>query len=175
MRKLTTVDIVETLMKELGRAAKAPAQVFFTGGVTAIMHGWREATVDVDIRIVPESDEILRVLPELKERLNFNIELAAPDDFIPQLPGWRQRCLFIANEGPLSFFHYDPYSQALSKLERRHAQDLEDVLNMLTGGLVEVSKLADLFDAIEPDLYRYPAIDPKSFRAAVTAITKDVN
>lgn len=175
MRKLTTVDIVETLMKELGRAAKAPAQVFFTGGVTAIMHGWREATVDVDIRIVPESDEILRVLPELKERLNFNIELAAPDDFIPQLPGWSQRSLFIANEGPLSFFHYDPYSQALSKLERRHAQDLEDVHNMLTGGLVEVSKLTDLFDAIEPDLYRYPAIDPKSFRTAVTAITKDVN
>lgn len=158
-------------MRELGRAAREPAQVFFTGGVTAIMHGWRESTVDMDIRIIPESDDILRSLPELKERLNFNVELAAPDDFIPELPGWKNRSLFIADEGPLTFLHYDLYSQALSKLERRHSQDLEDVRHMIDESLVLASKLIELYEVIEPQLYRYPAIDPKAFRAAVEART----
>jgi len=162
-------------MRELGRSARAPAQIFFTGGVTAIMHGWRESTVDVDIRIIPESDEILRALPQLKERLHFNIELAAPDDFIPELPGWKDRSLFIADEGPLAFFHYDLYSQALSKLERRHSQDLADVRHMLDGGLVVTAKLLELYEAIEPKLYRYPAIDPKTFRVAVHSIALPPN
>lgn len=42
---------------------------------------------------------------------------------------------------------------------------------MISGGLVVPSKLAELYEAIEPELYRFPAIDPKAFRAAVQAIT----
>ena len=36
MRNPTTVDVVRLFMREIGRTAKTPAQVFFTGGVTAI-------------------------------------------------------------------------------------------------------------------------------------------
>ena len=37
---------------------------------------------------------------------------------LPSLPGWRERSLFIDRHGRLDFYHYDPYSQALAKLER---------------------------------------------------------
>jgi hypothetical protein len=56
------------------------------------------------------------------------------------------------------FHHYDFYSQCLAKIERGHRKDLVDVDSML-GGLVEPRRLAALFEQIEPDLYRYPAID----------------
>jgi hypothetical protein len=36
---------------------------------------------------------------------------------------------------------------------------------MLALGLVEPSRLRELFVRIEPDLIRYPALDPRSFRA----------
>jgi len=36
-------------------------------------------------------------------------------------------------------------------------------------GLIETGRLLELFAQIEPQLIRYPAIDPASFRAAVTA------
>lgn len=61
-------------------------------------------------------------------------------------------------------YHFDPYSQALSKIERGFEQDLADVRSMMQSGLVEPSRLRDLYDAIEPELYRYPAIDPSAFR-----------
>ena len=72
----------------------------------------------------------------MKEQLAVNIELACPADFIPELPDWRLRSLFIAKHGLIDFYHYDPYSQALPKLERGHARDLADVEDMLRSGLI---------------------------------------
>lgn len=167
MRQMTTVDSVSRFMSELGKVAPRPVEVFFTGGVTAILHGWRPATVDIDLSLSEESDEILRALPRLKEQLGINVELASPPDFIPEVPGWRNRSIFIRTEGLASFFHYDPYSQALSKIERAHQQDVADVQNMFEQGLIDKTELLSLFEAIVPELFRYPAIDPPSFRRAV--------
>jgi uncharacterized nucleotidyltransferase DUF6036 len=167
MRRLTTPDGVTAFMGELAKQARTPTNVYFTGGVTAVLHGWRPTTIDIDLKLIPDSDELLRELPRLKESLALNVELASPADFIPELPGWRERSVFIAQYGPVSFFHYDLYAQALSKIERGHRQDVEDVQSMLAATLVEPGKLLDLFTRIEPSLYRYPAIDPASFREAV--------
>ena len=61
--------------------------------------------------------------------------------------------------------HLDLYSQALAKIERDHVIDRADVRSMINGGLAEPPELRRLLDAIEPDLYRFPAIDQRSFRA----------
>lgn len=120
---------------------------------------------------MPENDEVLRSIPALKERLDINVELAAPSDFIPELPGWEARCRFVTQEGHLTFYQYDLYSQALSKIERRHQRDLTDVQAMLDRGLIQRQRLQQLYDAIEPMLFRYPAIAPHAFRRAVEEIT----
>ena len=168
MRDLTTADAVRAFMVEVGRLARRPVNVYFTGGVTAVLHGWRDTTVDIDLK----SDVSIEGLSRLKEKLGINIELASPDDFIPELPGWRERSLYIGREGQVSYFHYDPYAQVLAKLERGHAQDLADVSSMFDGGLVEARGLLDLFERVEPDLDRYPAIDGASFRRAVEDVVR---
>ena len=101
--------------------------------------------------------------------MNVNVELAAPDDFMPPLPGWRGRSVFIARHGSIDFFHYDFYAQALAKIERGHERDLLDVDAMRRQRLIEPARLVELFGAIEPALIRYPAIDPASFRDRVRA------
>jgi hypothetical protein len=83
------------------------------------------------------------------------------------VPGWRDRSLFIIREGVVDFHHYDFYAQALAKIERGHARDRDDVMRMVETGLVKPSRLLELFEAIEPELFRYAAIDPASFRRAV--------
>jgi hypothetical protein len=80
MGDLADAQRVRTLMRELGRSAWAPASIYFTGGATAVLHGWRGTTVDVDLRIEPEHDALFRSLAELKERLRVNIELASPEE-----------------------------------------------------------------------------------------------
>lgn len=144
-------------------------RIYLTGGSTAVLQGWRESTIDIDLRFEPEADELLRELPALKERLQVNVELASPADFIPELPGWRERSPLVIQEGQIEVRHFDLYSQALAKIERGFRQDLEDVASMLDDGLVESSRLRELFAEIEPQLYRYPAIDPGSFRERVDA------
>ena len=121
----------------------------------------------MDIRLVPERDVLLRAIQRIKEDLEINVELAAPDDFIPVPAGWEGRSVFVAREGRLTFSHFDPYSQALGKLERAHEQDLGDVRAMIERGLVDPVRARAYFDEIEPQLFRFPAIDPRAFRRRV--------
>lgn len=167
MREKVSADAIERFMKALGRAGRASARIYFVGGVSAVLLGWRETTIDIDLKLVPEVNEILKALPALKERLQINVELASPDDFIPPLPDWEERSGFIAREGEIDFFHYDFYAQALAKIERGHSTDLLDVRQMIERGLVEPSRLLEFFSRIEDQVYKYPAIDVRSFRNAV--------
>lgn len=167
MRERVGSEALEQFMKALGRAGKTNARVYFVGGATAVLLGWRETTIDVDLKLVPEVGEILRAVPDLKEQLQINVELASPDDFIPALPGWEGRSSYISREGPIEFFHYDFYAQALAKIERGHNTDILDVRQMIDRGLVTPSRLLEFFSRIEDELYKYPAIDGKSFREAV--------
>ncbi|MEI6606225.1 MAG: DUF6036 family nucleotidyltransferase [Verrucomicrobiota bacterium] len=169
MRSPVQIKKLETLMAALGRRVKSSGRIYLTGGATALLHGWRPMTVDVDLKADPEPAGFFEAIAVLKDELEVNIELASPDDFIPPLPNWRERSLFIARHGLLDFYHYDPYSQALSKLERGHARDLTDVDAMLQSGLIQRDPLFQQFLQIEPLLIRYPALDPKSFRAVVAA------
>lgn len=157
-------------MRRLGREAKAAGRVYFTGGVTAVLEGWRETTVDIDLELEGDTDRLLRALPAIKEELHVNVELAAPHHFIPELPGWRDRSRLIGQEGDLVFFHYDPYAQALSKIERGHVGDLADVAAMFDHDLIRADELMRLFEAIEPQLYRYPAVDPRALRRKVVEV-----
>ena len=167
MRRLADEARIQRFMRSLGSSAREETRVYFTGGVSAVLVGWRASTIDVDMALVPDRDDLLRALPTLKEQLEINIELASPSDFLPELPGWEERSQFIARERGASFYHYDFYAQALAKIERGHAQDRGDIEAMLEAGLVQPARLRELFDTIVPQLYRYPAVDPTSLRRAL--------
>ena len=151
----------------LGDRVTKPTRIFLVGGATAVLLGWRNSTIDIDLKVIPDNRDVLQLFPILKEQLAVNIELASPDDFIPEVPGWEDRSLFIAQMGKVTFVHYDFYAQALAKIERGHDSDLSDVTNLMRSDLVNAKKLLELFELIQNELYRYPAIDPQSFRRAV--------
>lgn len=167
MRQPVDSTLIQEFSRALATAARSDGRVYLVGGASAVLLGWRNSTIDIDLKIIPETDEILRSLPALKERLHINIEIASPDHFIPELPGWQERSVFIQQEGRLAFFHYDFYAQALAKIERGHESDRKDVHEMFKRNLIDPSRLSELFTAIEGQLYRYPAIDAPSFRQAV--------
>ena len=172
MRQPVDLARLRDFMRALGTSARSRANVYVTGGATAVLHGWRASTVDVDLKLVPDADDLLRAIPALKDRLQINVELASPGDFIPELAGWQGRSPFVVQEGPLAFHEYDFYGQALSKIERGHERDLVDVREMIARGLIERAKLLEEFARIEPELYRFPAISPKRFREALEAFVR---
>ena len=154
-------------MQELSAAARSPGKIYFTGGATALLLKFREQTIDIDLKLDPEPQGAFEAIAALKNRLNLNVELASPDDFIPRTSDWRERSRHIASIGQVQFYHYDFSLQALAKLERGHTQDLHDVRQLVRGGYVSLDELKKRFAQIEPELLRYPAIDPRQFKKKV--------
>ncbi|MCS6951883.1 MAG: hypothetical protein RMK57_02280 [Bryobacterales bacterium] len=124
MRELADADRIRAFMRALGEDASEPVRVYFTGGATAVLFGWRQSAIDIDLKMLPETARLFRALPALKERLRVNVELASPLDYIPVSDGWPERSYFIAREGRADFFHFDLYAQALAKVKRGHSLSL---------------------------------------------------
>ena len=174
MRSASDAVKVDRLMRGIGRLAGGPGQVYVAGGASAVTIGWRRPTVDANLKLDPEPEGVFEALAKLKEALDMNVELASPDDFIPPVPGWRERSSFIARYGPVDFFHYDFYAQALAKIERGHVTDLQDAREMIRRALIDPGILARCFDAIVLELVRYPAVGADAFRAKVDGFISTV-
>ena len=128
MRSNVDSQKIEQLMEALGKEARSSGCIYFTGGASALLIGWRSSTVDIDIRLDPQPSGIFQAIAKLKQELNINIELASPQDFLPPLPGWRDRSVFIGKRGQISFYptfrtfqstfeqFYNPYSVRVSTI-----------------------------------------------------------
>ena len=90
---------LEKFMDALGVRVRGPGTIYLTGGATALIYGWREKTIDLDVKADPEPAGFFEAIAELKDSLDTNVELASPDLFIPELPGWRERSVLIRRVG----------------------------------------------------------------------------
>lgn len=167
MRGLATADLVRSFLVALARAARRPATVYLVGGATAVIEGWRDSTVDIDLRLEPDHDELLRAIAVLKDELSINVELASPDLFVPVAPGWPERSPWVMTEGQLTIRHFDLTAQALAKIERGHTRDMMDVAAMLDRGLITRAGVVTAFEQVADQVYRFPALDAASFGSAV--------
>lgn len=174
MRSTVDPEKIKQLMNILGKEARGSGSVYFTGGASALLIGWRSSTVDIDIRLDPEPSGVFQAIAKIKRELNINIELASPQDFLPPLPGWRDRSVFIGKQGQVSFYHYDFTAQALSKLSRGYERDISDVQAMYAQQLFSLEDLDNCFKAIEPDLIRFPSIDPEVLKNRVETFIKQM-
>jgi hypothetical protein len=169
MRAVADAGKVRQFMEALGLRCRGPGRIYLTGGGTAVLIGWRATTIDIDLKVSPEPDGAFEALAAIKDDLDVNIELAAPDEFIPPVPGWIDRSVFIGRYGPVDFFHYDPVGQTLAKIERGHARDLADAHEMVARGYVPLQELETYFERTRVEFLRYPAIDVAVFEEKVRA------
>lgn len=151
---------------------KKNATFYLTGGATAILYDFREGTIDIDI--AGDMDELFSYIPKLKERLQINIELAKPTDFVPSLPGEKDRHLLIGTFGQVTFMHFDPYAQAFSKIVRGHQTDISDVKALRASGLVDIKKLYERVKELPDSAFaRYPRLHRSAVEAAVESFAKE--
>lgn len=168
MREEVTRERLVSLMKELARTAPRAGtyRVYLVGGGTAVYVGWRRSSIDVDL--FSDRQDVFRNIQALKERLNMNIEFARPEDFVPPLRGSGDRHVFIETMGPISFYHYDPYAQLLSKIVRGFQRDLEDAGEFVRRGMVDPDRFRTLVAAIPDTAYaRYPSLSRSGVEGAV--------
>ncbi len=162
-------------MEELARRTPAGEayRVYIVGGGTAVLSGWRSATIDVDLHA--DRDEVFREIQAIKERLELNIEFARPEHFVPPLAGSDRRHVFIDRVGSVEFFHYDPYAQLLSKIVRGFRKDVMDARSFLRSGMVEPGTFRNLVQAIPESAYaKYPSLSRAAVLSAVDEFLSEV-
>lgn len=119
--------------------------------------GWRESTIDADLHA--DEEGVFRGIQSIKEPLRINVEFADLERFVPPLKGSEDRHVLVETIGRVSFYHYDPYAQLLSKLVRGFRQDLQDAAMFLSTGMVDAARFRSLVAAIPQSTYaRYPAL-----------------
>lgn len=175
MRREVTGAAVRALMEELARSAPAGEvfRVYIVGGGTAVLSGWRSATIDVDLHA--DRDDVFRDIQAIKERLDLNIEFARPEHFVPPLAGSDRRHVLIDRLGNVEFFHYDPYAQLLSKIVRGFRKDVLDARRFLQSGMVEPGTFRNLVHQIPESAYaKYPSLSHDAVISAVDEFLSNV-
>lgn len=144
---------IEEFLNQLGKRFRGTGQVYLVGGTTMVYEGFRTQTLDIDIAFdlnPTDHTEFIHVVRELKEEMQVNVEEASPGHFIPLPSGYETRCQFLGQYGKLEVFHFDPYSMALSKIERATAEDFSDVLALLKHNWIQIEMLEETFHEIFP-------------------------
>jgi len=174
MDNLLDMQKLDEFLSQLGQRARSKGACYLAGGASALLMGWRETTLDVDLKFDPEPAGVFDAIAELKNSLQINVELASPDDFIPVTPDWKNRSPFVGQYGDLSAYHFDFTAQALSKIERGHPKDLLDAREMLRRGLTSKPLLTTMLLAVRPLLKRYPALHEDDFVRRIEAFLREV-
>jgi len=176
VRNELTRDRLRGLMKEIAKRAPrrgGPFHVYLVGGGTAVLAGWREASIDADL--FSEQKAVFRDIQEIKEHLNLNVEFVRPEYFVPPLPDTESRHVLLEQMGSVHYYHYDPYSQLLSKVVRGFTRDLADARAFVRCGMVDVERFRVLVAAIQPSAFaRYPNLSPGGVRQAVEEFLSDL-
>ena len=66
MRAETDLAKLQAFMVALGKQVRGGGRIYLTGGATAVLHGWREMTIDIDLKPDPEPPGLFEALAEFK-------------------------------------------------------------------------------------------------------------
>ena len=175
MRRPLDPDRLREVLVALGRGCRGPGTVYLTGGATALLSGWRSATVDLDLKLDPEPEGAFAAIARIKEDLQVNVELASPDDFLPQLESWREHSPLVDRFGLVEVRHYDLRAQALAKLSRGFERDVADVHAMLERRLVSCAALRAALEQMRPRLERFPRVSPGELESRLAEVCPEAN
>ena len=114
-----------------------------------ILLGSTRETIDVDYAIEKSSKEFEDVLKKLSDELRLDLENVPLQEFIPLSKATGERHHFVGRYGKVNVYVFDPYSIALSKLDRGFDTDIEDIIFLIQRGLVTLPLLEKVMqDAI---------------------------
>jgi hypothetical protein len=165
---------IERFLMELGRRFRGSGRIYLVGGTTMVYEGFRDQTLEVKLAFEFSSQyqtQFIEIVREVNQELNVIVKEVSPGDFIPLPAGYKDRCRFLGRFGNIDVFHFDPYSMALSKIERSTEEDFSDVLALLEADWIQIETLELHFQDILP---RYATeslkADPREFQQKFEAL-----
>lgn len=115
------MDIAEivTILQRLGTRLPSDSQLILVGGSALALLGSPRLTIDIDFigdDVHPNS--LHRAIMQIARDMQIHVEPVPLERFVPLPEGNEERVIRIGQFGNLEVFVADPYSIALSKLDR---------------------------------------------------------
>jgi hypothetical protein len=133
---------IRALLEEVGRRYPQPAQLFLLGGSALCLLGSARPTLDIDyVGDDLHPDPLQQTIAAVAQELGLEVEAVPIDQFIPVPAAAPARHRRWATFGALEVYIFDPYTIALSKLERGFDTDIDDILFLIRQQLIDLDQL----------------------------------
>lgn len=142
-----TSDHIRALLTEVSRRYQDPATLYLLGGSALCLLGSERATLDIDyVGHDLQKDALQQVIDQVADEMQLDVEAVPIEDFVPLPEDAQARRMPFEQFGAIAVFILDPYTIALSKLDRGLETDLEDVLFLLDQGLIQFGQLEGIIE-----------------------------
>jgi len=133
---------LENALTQLGKRLPPFSQLTLIGGSALLLLGNPRLTMDIDfIGDDIQPNELHRQVIQIARELKIQMEPVPLGSFIPLPKGSEEREIPIAQFGNLNVYVADPYSIALSKIDRGLDSDLEDVAFLIQNRHIRLTEL----------------------------------
>ena len=123
---------IQDFLQQLGARYPKPATLHLLGGSALILLGSSRETLDIDyVGDDLQKDNFQLVIEEVANEMGLDTEPVPIERFVPLPEGNEQRGIHIGQFGNVDVFIFDPYSIALSKLDRGSDRDLDDIVFLI--------------------------------------------
>lgn len=147
---------IRFFLQSLGERVPPGSQLILIGGGALALLGSPRPTVDIDfvgndVRPSDFHQSIMQIARELK----IDAEPVPLDRFVPLPQGSAERQIRIGQFGNLEIHVADPYSIALSKLDRGFDTDFDDIIFLIQKNLISLIELERITHAALPHRHKY--------------------
>lgn len=164
-----TRKILEQFFQKLGERFDRPASFYLVGGSALLLLGSPRETIDVDYTIESSGKDFDNILHQLSNELRLDLEHVPLEEFIPLPDQAAQRHRFIGRYGKVDVYIFDPYSIALSKLDRGFETDIDDIVFLIRKGLVALPQLEQILQDVLPGAGKFD-INPVDMQKHLQAV-----
>lgn len=147
---------IHSILLALGEHVPPGSQLTLIGGSALALLGSSRPTLDIDfIGDDLHPSELHQTLLRVAKTLKIYLEAVPFEHFVPLPPDHAERTLRIGQFGNLDVYVADPYSIALSKLDRGLDTDLDDLVFLLQHGHIHLAGLERLTHASLAQAQKY--------------------
>ncbi len=173
MGEIATGEILE-FMQRLGGRYAGSATLLLLGGSALCLLGNPRRTLDIDYLVEGPPDQVAELqamVDTVAAEMRLEVEVVPLGEFIPLPDGAESRHRLVGQFGGLTVCVFDPYSIALSKVDRGFEADLQDVVFLVRQGIINLERLEAYVAAAVPHAAEFDLI-PADMRQHLEAIRR---
>jgi len=136
---------IQDILRTMGMRVPPFSRLVLLGGSALLLLGSPRQTLDIDfIGDDVHPNELHQLIIQIAKELKIHVEPVPLDEFIPIPMGSEERTIHMGPYGNLEIYIADPYSIAISKLDRGFETDIEDIVFLAREGYIDLAELERL-------------------------------